>query len=67
MTKQDYIVFAAMLKRVRGLPVCTNKNSGAAGRAAVSIIEVQMTQAFMDDNSKFDVDRFRSAAYRGVS
>jgi len=66
MSQKNYIQFAAMLRRVRGLPVCTNKNSGAAGRAAVSIMEMELISILLDDNHKFDPDRFRKAAYRSI-
>ncbi len=61
MTKKDYVKFAEMLRRLRGL--CKDKDN-PLGVHTLNVVEGELWELFTEDNALFDVDKFAKASGR---
>ncbi len=64
MSKKNYIAFASILKAARGYNRSWeyNKEIKSAIEEVIDNIEASMIEIFLNDNPRFNADKFREAA-----
>lgn len=62
MTKKHFIQIAKILKKQRlGIHQLTNSENYQLGNNIITYIENDLIEIFIDDNPRFDIDKFKQA------